>query len=121
MTPIRAQHVVMQLLLGGTIQACQPRAFPSPSRKPLGVERGVAGEALPPILGITKCLPWLGPFTANSVGQGGLTLADLPFTAQGSVWGTSLVVQRSRIHLAMQQMQVQALVGDLRSHTPWSN
>ena len=63
----------------------------------------------------------LGLGLSQSAGRRGLTLADLPFTAQGSVWGTSLVVQRSRIHLAMQQMQVQSLVGDLRSHTPWSN
>ena len=36
-------------------------------RKPPGTERGVAGyrEGLPPILGITKCLPWLGPFTVS--------------------------------------------------------
>ena len=32
-----------------------------------------------------------------------------------------LMVQWLRIHLAMQRKQVQSLVGDLRSHIPWSN
>ena len=35
--------------------------------------------------------------------------------------GTSLVVQWLRIHFAMQGMQVQSLVGELRSHTSQSN
>ena len=32
--------------------------------------------------------------------------------------GTSLVVQGLRIHLSMQDLQVQSLVGELRSHIP---
>ena len=35
--------------------------------------------------------------------------------------GTSLVVQWLRIHLAMQGMQVQSLVGELGSHVHWGN
>ena len=35
--------------------------------------------------------------------------------------GTSLVVQQLRICLAMQEMGVQSLVGELRSHMPRSN
>ena len=34
---------------------------------------------------------------------------------------TSLVVQWLRIHLAIQRMWIQSLVGELRSHKPWSN
>ena len=37
------------------------------------------------------------------------------------ITGISLVVQWLRIHLAMQGTQVQSLVGELRSHMPWSN
>ena len=35
--------------------------------------------------------------------------------------GTSLVVQRLRIHLAMQETYVQSLVSELRSHVKYSN
>ena len=35
--------------------------------------------------------------------------------------GTSLVVQRLRIHLAMQETYVQSLVSELRSHVIHSN
>ena len=35
--------------------------------------------------------------------------------------GTSLMVQWLRIHLAMQRIRVQSLVGELRSHMPQSN
>ena len=35
--------------------------------------------------------------------------------------GTSLVVQWLRNHLPMQGMQVQSLVGELRSHMLWDN
>ena len=35
--------------------------------------------------------------------------------------GTSLMVQWLRIHLAMKGMQIQSLVGELRSHLPQSN
>ena len=35
--------------------------------------------------------------------------------------GTSLVVQSLKIHFAMQETQVQSLVGDLRSPMLWSN
>ena len=35
--------------------------------------------------------------------------------------GTSLVIQWLRIHLAMQEMHVQSLVGELRSHMQWNN
>ena len=37
------------------------------------------------------------------------------------VTGTSLVVKRLRIHLAVQGTRVQSLVGELRSHMPRSN
>ena len=35
--------------------------------------------------------------------------------------GPSLVVKWLRVHLAVQGMLVQSLVGELRSHTPWVN
>ena len=35
--------------------------------------------------------------------------------------GTSLVVQWLGIHLPMEGMWVQSLVGDLRYHMPWGN
>ena len=39
-------------------------------------------------------------------------------TARG---GTSLVIQGLRIRPAIQGMRVRSLVGELRSHMPWSN
>lgn len=73
---------------------CSPgsrRTFPSPRQKtPQWRENSPRRYILPPS-GSPEHLPWLGSFEENPGGQGGLTLAELPFTAQGTAGGHHMV------------------------------
>ena len=51
-------------------------------------------------------------------GERELTLLEGLLLTLENTWGTSLVVQQLRICLVVQGMQVQSLVGELRSHMP---
>ena len=48
----------------------------------------------------------------------GVTFSASVFHLTVFVWGTSLVVWWLRLHLPMKGVQVQSLVGELKSHMP---
>lgn len=88
MTSICAQHILAELLVGESDYSAWPARGPSLSRgaSPRMMGNFEGGTFLPQHTESPKHLSWLKCFTGK-LSRTRTDPADLPFTAEGTVWG----------------------------------